>query len=159
MPQFKTTRRVAHPARSMFDLVADVARYPEFLPYCIGAAILRRSQTPEGLPVLLVQMTVGYDPIRESFVSRATFDAERLRVHVQYVDGPFKWLENRWVFHEQGEAACDVDFFIDYAFKSRTFEMLAGSVFERLFKKMADAFVERADALAAAERRGAGQRS
>lgn len=157
MPQFKTTRRVAHPAGSMFDLVADVARYPEFLPYCLGASVLRRSQTPEGLPVLLVQMTVGYGPIRESFVSRATFDAERQRIHVQYVDGPFKWLENRWVFHPQGDAACDVDFFIDYAFKSRTFEMLAGSVFERLFKKMADAFVDRADALAARERRKAGQ--
>lgn len=148
MPQYKTTRRVAHPARAMFDLVGDVARYPEFLPYCLGTTIMRRSQAPDGKPVLLVQMTVGYGPIRESFVSRATFDAEHLKILVQYVDGPFKWLENRWEFRAGGEEACEIDFFIDYAFKSRTFEMLAGSVFERLFRKMADAFIERADALA-----------
>ena len=89
-------------------------------------------------------MTVGYGPVRESFVSRVTVDAGRQRLTVQYVDGPFRQLDNRWQFHDSDDGGCDVEFFIDYAFKSRAFELLAGSVFDRLFRKMADAFVERA---------------
>lgn len=148
MPFFQSTRRVRHTAAAMFDLVADVERYPEFLPYCTGLKVLRRSVAPDGRPVLVAQMTVGYGPVSESFASRVTLDQDKLRIQVQYVDGPFRHLDNRWTFRDCGEGASDVEFSIDYAFKSRAFEMLAGSVFDRLFRKMAEAFEVRAEALA-----------
>lgn len=148
MPFFQSTRRVRHSAADMFALVADAERYPEFLPYCTGLKILRRVTGPDGRMTLIAQMTVGYGPISESFASRVTLDADRQRIHVQYVDGPFKHLDNRWSFRDVGEGQSDVDFSIDYAFKSRTFEILAGSVFDRLFRKMAEAFEQRADDLA-----------
>lgn len=148
MPQFQTTRRVQHSAQDMLKLVADVEQYSQFLPYCLACSVMRRSTTPDGQQVILATMTVGYGPMRESFVSRVTVDEAKSRITVQYVDGPFKRLDNRWTFRPQGEANCDVDFYIDYAFKSRTLELLAGSVFERLFRKMADAFIERADNMA-----------
>lgn len=148
MPQFQSTRHVAHSAQDMFDLVADVERYAEFLPYCLSCSVLRRTTAPDGRLILLAQMTVGYGPVRESFVSRVMPDAEQMRILVQYVDGPFKKLENRWAFRSTGDAACDVDFYIDYTFKSRAFEILAGSIFDRLFRKMSEAFVERANTLA-----------
>ena len=147
MPQFQSTRRVRHSALKMLELVADVEKYPQFLPYCLGSTIMRRTMAPDGKEIILVTMTVGYGPIRESFVSRATIDRDRLKLLVQYVDGPFRRLENRWTFRPAADAGCDVDFFIDYAFRSRTFELLAGSIFETLFRKMSDAFVERASLL------------
>lgn len=147
MPQFQSTRHVSHKASEMLALVADVERYPEFVPYCLACKVLRRSETPEGKPVLLTQMTIGYAPLRESFVTRVIVDEEQNKLLVQYVDGPFKRLENRWTFRDTPSGS-DVTFAIDYAFKSRAFEILAGSVFDRLFRKMADAFVERANALA-----------
>ncbi|MCA0424336.1 MAG: type II toxin-antitoxin system RatA family toxin [Proteobacteria bacterium] len=150
MPFFQSTRRVNHPAADMFALVADVERYPEFLPYCTGLKVLRRAVQPDGNPSLIAQMTVGYGPVSENFVSRVLPDQERMRITVQYVEGPFRSLDNRWGFRDAGNGASDVDFSIDYAFKSRAFEMLAGSVFNRLFGKMAEAFEERADALAKA---------
>lgn len=149
MPFFQSTRRVRHSADEMFALVADVERYPEFLPYCTGLKVLRRVTSPDGRPVMIAQMTVGYGPISESFASRVTLDAEKQRIQVQYVDGPFKHLDNRWTFRDAGEGASEVDFSIDYSFKSRTFELLAGSVFDRLFRKMAEAFEQRADSLRA----------
>jgi coenzyme Q-binding protein COQ10 len=147
MPQFQSTRHVSHSASAMLALVADVERYPEFVPYCLACKVLRRATTPDGKPTFLSQMTIGYGPLRESFVTRATLDAPNLKLLVQYVDGPFRRLENRWSFRDT-PGGSDVVFAIDYAFKSRAFELLAGSVFDRLFRKMADAFVERADALA-----------
>lgn len=146
MPKFQSTRHVTHKASEMLALVADVERYPEFVPYCLACKILRRAETPDGKPVMLTQMTVGYGPLRESFVTRVTVDEPHSKLLVQYVDGPFRRLENRWTFSDTPSGS-DVTFAIDYAFKSRAFEMLAGSVFDRLFRKMADAFVERADAL------------
>lgn len=150
MPHFQSTCRVSHSAAEMFALVADVERYPEFLPYCTGLKVMRRAVAPDGKTTLLATMSVGYGPVSESFVSRVRLDPDRLRITVQYVDGPFRSLDNRWAFRDVGEGASDVDFSIDYAFKSRAFELLAGSVFDRLFRKMAEAFEERADALARA---------
>lgn len=147
MPFFQSTRRVRHSARAMLDLVADAERYPEFLPYCTGLKILRRVTAPDGRTVLIAVMTVGYGPLSESFTSRVTIDVDQLKLHVQYVDGPFKHLDNRWTFRDVGEGASEIDFSIDYSFKSRAFELLAGSVFDRLFRRMAEAFEQRADAL------------
>lgn len=147
MSFFQSTRRVNHSAAAMFDLVADAEKYPEFLPYCTGLKVLRRVAGPDGRPVMIAQMTVGYGPISETFVSRVLMDREALKLTIQYVDGPFKHLDNRWAFRDVAPGQSDVDFSIDYAFKSRAFELLAGSVFDRLFRRMADAFEQRADAI------------
>src|SRR5919112_1376180 len=100
MPTFRTTRSVKHSAAQMFALVADVERYPEFLPLCEELRILRRVQSGEGVETLVASMSVGYKAIRESFTSRVTLDHPRLQINVEYVNGPFKYLENRWTFRD-----------------------------------------------------------
>lgn len=133
----------------MFNLVADIARYPEFVPMCEALHIRRRNEN-EGVVALLADMTIGYKMIRETFTTRVELDPAAMQIRVTYVDGPFKHLENRWNFAEKPDGGCDVKFFIDYEFRSRTFQMLAGAVFEKVFRKMAEAFEARADALARA---------
>jgi len=128
----------------MFDLVADVEKYPLFLPLCEGLTVRRRTRTDEGLEVLTAEMTVGYRAIRETFTSRVTLDRTRLKILVEYVDGPFRHLENRWSFKGDGDN-CDVEFFITYEFRSRTLGLLMGAMFERAFRKFSEAFEQRAD--------------
>ena len=151
MPRFETTRVVRHSPETMFDLVADIERYPEFVPMCEALAIRRRSETGT-TQVLLADMSIGYKMIRETFTTRVELDRPDKAIRVTYVDGPFKHLENRWTFVARPDGGTDVRFFIDYEFRSRTFQMLAGAVFEKVFRKMAEAFETRADALAARAR-------
>lgn len=146
MPRFETTRPVKHSPEVMFDLVADIARYPEFVPMCENLTIKRRNEN-DGTVTLLADMAIGYKMIREVFTTRVELDAANRQIRVSYVDGPFKHLENRWTFVPTATGA-DVKFFIDYEFRSRTFQMLAGAVFEKVFRKMAEAFEARADELA-----------
>ena len=145
MPSFRVTRRVRHTAQQMYDLVADVERYPEFLPLCESLRVIRRQETPEGGQVLVAEMGVGYKAIRERFTTRVTLDPENRRIVAEYIDGPFRHLENRWVFKEAEGAGCTVDFFITYEFKSRTLGMLMGTMFDRAFRKFTDAFEARAN--------------
>jgi coenzyme Q-binding protein COQ10 len=148
MPSFSTSRRVRHRAQEMFDLVADVERYPEFLPLCTGLRVLRRTSDEDGRETILASMSVGYRAIRETFTSRVTLDREKREILVEYVDGPFSHLENRWTFLDlEGEGApqSQVDFFIDYAFRSRTLGFLMGSMFDAAFRRFAEAFERRAD--------------
>lgn len=147
MPKFETIRPVKHSPQVMFDLVADIERYPEFVPMCESLHIRRRSEAGE-TATLLADMSIGYKMIRETFTTRVELDRATSQIRVTYVDGPFKHLENRWSFLPS-PSGCDVKFFIDYEFKSRTFQMLAGAVFEKVFRKMAEAFEARADQLAA----------
>lgn len=155
MPRFETTRPVRHSPQVMFNLVADVERYPEFVPMCESLFVKRRSTNDAGITTLLADMAIGYKMIRETFTTRVELDRTNLTIRVTYVDGPFKHLENRWTFVPKDSfslasaSGCDVKFFIDYEFKSRTFQMLAGAVFEKVFRKMAEAFEARADALVA----------
>jgi coenzyme Q-binding protein COQ10 len=144
MPTFRSTRPVRHTPAQMFALVADVERYPEFLPLCEDLRIMRRAQSGEGIETLVAAMTVGYKAIRESFTSRVTLDHPRLRIQVEYVDGPFKYLENRWTFRETPTGS-DVEFYIDYEFKSFALSLLMGSVFDKAFRKFAEAFEDRAN--------------
>ncbi len=144
MPSFRTTRRVPHTAMQMFDLVADVEKYPEFLPLCEELRVCRRSQSGEGVETLVASMEVGYKAIRESFTTRVTLDRPRLRILVEYVDGPFKYLENRWIF-KPTPTGCDVDFFIAYEFRSLTLGLLMGSVCDKAFRRFVTAFEQRAD--------------
>jgi coenzyme Q-binding protein COQ10 len=144
MPRFATTRRVRHSAARMFALVADVERYPEFVPMCERLAVRRRSGDPAGTEVLLADMAIGYKLIRETFTTRVTLDRPALRILVEYVDGPFSHLENVWSFRD-ADGGSEVSFEIDYAFRSRAFQLLAGAVFETVFRRMAEAFEQRAD--------------
>jgi coenzyme Q-binding protein COQ10 len=145
MPQFTTTRRVRHAAANMFDLVADVERYPEFVPLCRALKVRRRIEEPEGVEILIADMTVAYQLVRESFVSRVTLDRPSLQILVEYLEGPFSHLENRWTFHPVGERACEVEFFISYEFRSRMLGLLMGSMFDLAFRRFAAAFEARAD--------------
>ena len=143
MPTFQSSRSVGFAPDQMFDLVADVEHYPEFLPLCEALKIRRRTTLEDGREVLLADMTVGYKAIRETFTSRVTMDKANRKILVEYVDGPFSHLENRWVFASEGSGT-KVEFFIDYAFKNRMLGMLMGAMFEAAFKRFSDAFVERA---------------
>jgi len=145
MPQFTTTRRVRHSAANMFDLVADVERYPEFVPLCSSLKVRRRIDEPEGVEILVADMTVAYKVVHETFVSRVTLDRPNLQILVEYLEGPFSHLENRWTFHPTGERACEVEFFISYEFRSRMLGLLMGSMFDLAFRRFAAAFEERAD--------------
>jgi coenzyme Q-binding protein COQ10 len=145
MPQFSTSHRVHHAAADMFDLVADVERYPEFVPLCRALKIRQRIEEPEGVEILIADMTVAYKLVRETFTSRVTLDRPNLQILVEYLEGPFSHLENRWTFHPTGERACDVQFFISYEFKSRMLGVLMGSMFDIAFRRFAVAFERRAD--------------
>jgi coenzyme Q-binding protein COQ10 len=145
MPQYSTNRRVRHATIEMFDLVADVERYPEFVPLCRDLKVRQRKTQPDGTEVLVADMTAAYKLISETFTSRVTLDRANLQILVEYLDGPFSHLENRWTFREAGERGCDVEFFISYEFRSRVLAVLMGSMFDLAFRRFAAAFEQRAD--------------
>jgi coenzyme Q-binding protein COQ10 len=145
MPQFTTSRRVRHAAGNMFDLVADVERYPEFVPLCSALKVRSRTEGPNGTVILVADMSVAFKLVRESFTSRVTLDQANLQILVEYLEGPFRQMENRWTFKPAGEAACDVIFFINYEFRSRMLGLLMGSMFDLAFRRFAAAFERRAD--------------
>jgi coenzyme Q-binding protein COQ10 len=145
MPQFSTKRRVQHSASEMFDLVADVEHYPEFVPLCQSLAVRKRTPDSEGREVIIADMTIAYKLIRETFTSRVTIDRARLTILVEYLEGPFRRMNNRWSFRPAGDSACDVEFFLAYEFRSRTLGLLMGSVFDAAFRRFAAAFERRAD--------------
>jgi coenzyme Q-binding protein COQ10 len=144
VPTYRTTRRVRHSPAQMFDLVADVEKYPLFVPLCESLHIRRRAQSGEGVEVLLADMSVGFKAIHETFGSRVTLDRPRLKILVEYVDGPFSDLQNRWSFQPDA-VGCLVEFYIAYEFRSRTLGLLMGTMFDRAFRKFAEAFEQRAN--------------
>jgi coenzyme Q-binding protein COQ10 len=145
MPQFSTRRRVHHAAADMFALVADVERYPEFVPLCRALRVRRRVASGEGVDILTADMTVAYKMIHETFTSRVTLDRPHLQIHVEYLDGPFSQLDNRWTFRALGEQSSEVEFFISYQFRSRTLGLVMGAMFDTAFRRFAEAFERRAD--------------
>ena len=145
MPQFSSKRRVRHAASDMFDLVADVDHYPAFVPLCSALRVKSRTDKGEGVCVLVADMTVAYKIISETFTSRVALDRPNLKILVEYLNGPFSRLQNRWTFKALSETACEVEFFIDYEFRSRTLALLMGAMFETAFRKFAVAFEQRAD--------------
>jgi coenzyme Q-binding protein COQ10 len=145
MPQFSSKRRVRHSAAQMFDLVADVEHYPQFVPLCSALKVRRRSAQGEGVEVLVADMTVAYKIVRETFTSRVTLDRPKLAILVEYLDGPFKRLDNRWSFRPRDATACEVEFFIDYEFRSRMLALLMGAMFDTAFRRFSVAFEKRAD--------------
>ncbi len=134
----------------MFDLVADIEKYPDFVPLCQSLTI-RSTREKGGREILVADMTVGYKAIRETFTCQVVLNREAHEIVATYIDGPFKYLENRWRF-ENGSLvddapSCDVNFKLDYEFKSRALAMLMGSMFDRAFARFTQAFEDRADAL------------
>ncbi|WP_342362570.1 type II toxin-antitoxin system RatA family toxin [Terrarubrum flagellatum] len=144
MPSFRTRHPVTHSPTQMFDLVADVEKYPEFLPFCTGLVLKRRARDSEGRDVLICDMQVGYKSINERFTSRVTLDRPKLIIDVEYIDGPFRFLENRWRFEPDPKGSA-IDFYISYEFRSRVLATLAGAVFDRIFRMFTGAFDARAD--------------
>lgn len=142
MPSFRTVRRVPFTPRQMFDLVADVEAYPQFLPLCQSLRVKSRTRNGNA-EVIVADMDVGYRAIRETFPSRVTLDRATLRVHVEGLGGPFQRLENRWQFTPTDEG-CEVEFFIAYELRSLALRMLVGAMFEQAFRRFADAFEARA---------------
>ncbi len=147
MPRFSSKRRVHHTAPQMFDLVADVERYPEFVPWCESLKIRQRKPKPNDTEIVVADMTVSFKLVRETFTSRVTLDRPNLKISVEYLRGPFSNLLNRWNFVARGEHACDVVFFIAYEFRSRMLAMLMGTMFDTAFRRLASAFESRADAV------------
>jgi coenzyme Q-binding protein COQ10 len=145
MPQFSNKRRVRHSAADMFDLVADVERYPEFVPLCSKLVVRERKPSGEDTETIVADMTVSFKLVRETFRSRITPDRPKLQILVEYLQGPFSRMQNRWSFRPTGEQACEVEFFIDYEFKSRMLAVLMGSMFDAAFRRFAAAFEARAD--------------
>jgi len=150
MPKHHETRHLPYPPEQMFDLVADVKRYPEFLPW-VSAMRVRRDSESE----TIADMIVGFKGLRETFTSRVEKD-RATRIMVDYVDGPLKYLRNEWQFRPEGDGGCAVDFSVDFAFKNRVFEMLAGQVFGQALRRMIGAFETRAAALYGSSPAGGG---
>ena len=147
MPKFSSKRRVNHSAAQMFDLVADCERYPEFVPLCKSLKIRQRTVKPDGTEVLIADMTVSFKLVREAFTTRVTLDRPNLKILVEYLQGPFSNLENRWSFEAKSDGACDVGFYLQYEFKSRMLAILMGTMFDTAFQRFAAAFEKRADAI------------
>jgi coenzyme Q-binding protein COQ10 len=145
MARFSNRRRVQHRADQMFDLVADVERYPEFVPLCQALKIRQRKRNPDGTETVIADMTVSFKLVKETFTSEVTLDREQLKILVRYLKGPFSNLENRWTFEPKGEEACDVGFFIAYEFKSKMLATLMGAMFDAAFGRFSAAFEKRAD--------------
>ena len=146
MPTHSEKRILPHKPEQLFDLVADVGRYPEFLPWCVAARVLKQCETE-----LRAELAIGFKGIRERFISRVTLDRPSLRIDVAYEKGPFKYLNNHWQFQPHGDGQCQLDFYVDFEFRSRILEMLIGRLFDEAVRRMVRAFEQRADALYGAE--------
>ena len=141
MPRHAETRLLPYRPDQLFDLVADVRRYPEFLPWCTAARITSSSET-----LVVADLVIGFKGISERFTSRVKLDRPNLVIEVEYEKGPFKYLENRWVFREDGNG-CMLDFHVDFEFRSRVLQALIGAVFGEAVRRMVSAFETRAEAL------------
>ncbi len=141
MPRHSETRNLPYTPEQMFDLVADVKRYQEFLPWVSATRVRSNSET-----LMLADLVVGFRSLKETFTSRVTKHRPS-EIVVDYVDGPLKYLKNRWEFRPDGKGGTDVEFCVDFAFKSRIFEALAGQMFDRALRRMTAAFETRAHEL------------
>jgi len=138
LPKHAETRHLPYTPEQMFDLVADVGRYAEFLPWVSAIRVRSNGETE-----MVADMIVGFKGLRETFTSRVE-KSRPSRVRVDYVEGPLKYLTNDWAFRDDGAGGSLVDFAVDFAFKNRMFEMIAGQVFDRALRKMIGAFESRA---------------
>jgi coenzyme Q-binding protein COQ10 len=137
MPTHAETKIVPHSPEQLFDLVADVGKYPQFLPWCVAAKVRTSTATEQ-----VADLTIGFGPFRETFTSRVIMERPTL-IKVRYENGPFRYLNNQWKFqtHPRG---CKVDFFVDFEFRSRLLQAAIGVVFNEAVRRMVNAFLKRA---------------
>ena len=141
MPKHKEIRLLNHKSEEMFDLVVDVAKYPDFLPWCKAARI-----TSQKDQYITADLIIGFKGFSEKFTSHITLDRDGNRIDVTYKDGPFKYLENHWIFKNRNDG-CEVDFYVDFEFKSKILQAVIGVIFNEAVIKMVNAFEKRADFL------------
>jgi coenzyme Q-binding protein COQ10 len=148
MPTHAEKRIMPYSADEMYGLIADVARYPEFLPWCSAARIREVRPLPDGSgEVMDADMVISFKVFRERFGSRVTRRPAARAIDVQYLDGPFRYLQNHWKFIPLGESRCEVDFFVDFEFRSAILQKLIGLVFHEAMLRIVRAFERRAEAL------------
>jgi coenzyme Q-binding protein COQ10 len=147
MPTHAEIRRLPYSAAEMYALVADMAAYPEFLPWCSAVRIRSRQPQPDGSEIVESEMVISFKVFRERFGSRVILRPEGHEIDVAYLDGPFRYLNNHWRFKPVGEAACEVDFFVDFEFRSRTLQLIIGVVFHEAMRRIVRAFEDRAEQL------------
>jgi len=145
MPKHREVRELPYTAAQMYDLVTDVARYPMFLPWVTAVRVKSDSETE-----MVADLIVGFKALKERFTSRVT-KLRAASVHVEYIDGPLKYLRNEWTFEDDDAGGCRVDFMVEFAFKNRLFEALAGQMFDHALRRMIGAFEARAGELYGAE--------
>jgi coenzyme Q-binding protein COQ10 len=141
MPRHSETRYLPYTPEQLFDMVADVARYDEFLPWVVAVRVRSSSETET-----IADLVVGFNAFKERFTSRVVKERPRT-ICVDYIEGPLKFLHNEWTFDPADDGGTNVAFSVDFAFKSRLFETLAGAMFDRALRRMTSAFEQRAAAL------------
>jgi coenzyme Q-binding protein COQ10 len=151
MPTHAERRRLPYSPEQLFALVADIERYPEFLPWCVGARIRERTET-----VIVADLMIGFRMVRERFTSRVTL-APPDRIDVSYADGPFKYLDNHWIFEPQPDGGTVLDFYVDFEFRSRFLQKMIGMLFNEAVRRMVAAFETRARQLYGGPAAGARQ--
>lgn len=155
MPKHSEQKKLPYSADQMFDLIAAIDTYPDFLPWCTGARIRKREEgtTPDGraCEYVTADLSIRFKVFRETFVSRVMLDPKEKTIVIEYLDGPFKHLENRWHFAEDDEG-CLVDFHIDFEFRSRALQVLIGSLFGHAVEKLMGAFEGRAAEIYSSDR-------
>jgi coenzyme Q-binding protein COQ10 len=149
MPTHAEKRHLPYTPEQMFGLVADVERYPEFLPWCTAAHIRRRVGN-----IFFADLAIGFKNVRERYTSKVTLDPEGNRIDVVYTDGPFHYLNNHWVFEPAPDGGVVIDFFVDFEFRSRILQTLIGKLFNEATKMMVHAFEKRAGQCFGADGRG-----
>jgi len=146
MPTHSETRHLPHSAQQMYDLVADVARYPEFLPWCAAARV--RGVTPKGeAQVMEADLVISFKVFRERFGSRVVLWPGTLNIDTAYLDGPFKYMKSTWAFTQTDDGGCDAHFFVDFEFKNAILQKIIGLVFNEAMMRIVRAFEARAVAL------------
>ena len=147
MPSHKEKRVLPYTPEQLFTLVGDLETYPEFLPWCI-AARNRKREDGEGSSIIWSDLVVGFKLIRERFTSKVTLtpgdETSDARIDVEYVDGPLKFLRNHWIFVPHEDGACEIDFYVEFEFRSRIFEKMIGALFHEAVSRMVGAFEKRA---------------
>jgi len=148
MPTHTEKRIMPHTAEQMYDLIADVSSYPQFLPWCTAARIRRTKLAEDGVSTVIdADLVISFKLFREKFASRVSLNPTASQIDVEYLDGPFRYLNNHWQFNALDDGTCEVDFFVDFEFKSPMLQAVIGMVFNEAMQRIVRAFEKRADEL------------
>ncbi|MGE4611611.1 MAG: type II toxin-antitoxin system RatA family toxin [Paracoccaceae bacterium] len=148
MPTHAEKRIMSHSAEQMYDLIADVSAYPKFLPWCTAARINSTNPTEDGTGTVIdADLVISFKLFREKFASRVILNPQASHIDVEYLDGPFRYLNNHWQFNDLEDGTCEVDFFVDFKFKSSVLQAVIGLVFNEAMQRIVRAFEKRAQDL------------